>query len=102
MDGQLTKVNSELDEIKSDLNNQKVAYDVLLGQLSNFEKTETDLMKQVEALADAKKKLTEQVENLEKELKDSRGRDVSRNSIGSDNDDYSSVQEMKDHLKHAR
>jgi len=27
---------------------------------------------------------------------------ISRHSIGSDGEEYSSVQEMKDHLKHAR
>ena len=49
----------------------------------------------------------QKVEGEKQELEDrleqaSKGASISRNSIGSDGDEYSSVQEMKDHLNHAR
>ena len=46
--------------------------------------------------------LEEKLEALEKEQgKDNRG-GISRNSINSDGDEYKTVDEMREHLKHAR
>ena len=45
-----------------------------------------------------KQDLEERFEDMDRNGK----QDMSRKSIGSDGDEYSSVQEMKDHLKHAR
>ena len=39
---------------------------------------------------------------LEEQLGSSRNNLTRQNSIGSDGEDYNSVSEMKDHLKHAR
>ena len=64
------------------------------------------------ALEEEKQDLQQQIDDLEKEVKvfeekkenrrSSLGGHHSRNSIGSDGDEFSSVQDMKDHLKHTR
>ena len=53
-----------------------------------------------EKLEKEKASVTEKLEALEKGKMNDTG--ISRNSIGSDGDEYSSVQEMKLSLKHAR
>lgn len=88
---------------------------MLLDQLAKFEETESKLSTQIkefenqvkdllaknQKVEDEKRDLEDRLEQLERDGKNG-GQHMSRNSIGSDGDDYSSVQEMKDHLKHAR
>ena len=99
----------------ADLENQKVAYEVLLDKLSKYEEGETDFSKQIAELQgrlaelqaknqqneEEKQGLEERLEQFEGDGKGGGGHQ-SRNSFASDGDDYSSVAEMKDHLKHAR
>lgn len=61
--------------------------------MSDFEANTKDLQKQLETK-------DERIEQLIKE--ESKPGHVSRNSMGSDGDDYSSVSEMRDNLKQAR
>jgi hypothetical protein len=56
-----------------------------------------ELEEKNEMLQDQNKDLDDKIEDLEK-----KGSGVTRNSIGSDGEEYSSVEEMKSHLKHAR
>ena len=65
-----------------------------------------------ETLLEERDDLKQQVQDLEEEIKlneekkenrrSSIGGHLSRNSIGSDDDEYKSVTEMKEHLKHTR
>lgn len=66
--------------------------------LGSYESSKTDQDSEIEKLNKAKIELTSQLEEFEK---GARNQSQSRNSITSD-EDYSSVTEMKDHLKHAR
>ena len=104
----------QVQSLENDLKAQKVAYEVVLQKLSKSSATEEELKA---ALKEAKDLVTDSIEQVRKlelensemrEKLESQGKEKSntfnntRNSIGSDGDDYGSVQEMKDHLKHAR
>ena len=73
----------------------------LSEELKEFEKKVKDLLEKNQKVEDEKRDLEDKIEQLEADGKNGGGYNT-RNSIGSDGDDYSSVQEMKDHLKHAR
>lgn len=102
-------------KVEADLEDQKVAYEILLDQISDGETTAGDLRGQVESLENKLKesienntkleeeckRLTEENKGLQKQI-DKQIREMQRNSIGSDGDEYSSVAEMKESLKHAR
>jgi len=45
--------------------------------------------------------LEDKIENLQKD-QGKKDTGISRNSINSDGDEYKNVEEMRDHLKHAR
>lgn len=92
------KIQNELNELKSEFENQKLAYDAVLAQLGAFETQTSDQQKEIEQLAFENQQLESKLKQSEK---DRRNSSMTRNSVGSD-EDYSSVQEMKDHLKHAR
>lgn len=86
-----------MDEQELSLDSQKTAYEVLLSTLSDFEENTKDLRTQLETKDEEKKGLEERIEQLIKE--ETKPGHVSRNSMGSDGDDYSSVQEMRENLK---
>ena len=104
------KVKKDNEALEAELQNQKVAYEVLLDQLAQFQDTDASVADQVKELEAQIKDLVgknQKVESEKQELEDrleqaGKGASISRNSIGSDGDEYSSVQEMKDHLNHAR
>ena len=79
--------------------------------MAGFESTETKLNEEIKELKAVIKDLEAKNENLMDQNKDmddrieeleKKGQGVTRNSIGSDGEEYSSVDEMKSHLKHAR
>lgn len=86
----IKSLNDKVEEYETTIDSQKTAYEVLLSTLSDFEENTKDLKAQLETK-------DERIEELIKEEK--KPGHVSRNSMGSDGDDYSSVQEMRENLK---
>ena len=66
-----------------------------------MEASKTDLTKERDELSEKCKDLEAESRKLQKQL-DKMIKEQQRNSIGSDGDEYSSVAEMKESLKHAR
>ena len=74
---------------------QKEAFDELLDKLQKVQKDNQDAAEDKERLQIENKELTSRIDELAKDPKGN------RTSITSD-EEYSSVQEMKEHLKHTR
>jgi chromosome segregation ATPase len=108
--------NERCQELEKQLAEQKGAYEVLLDTIKeaetnaeNMKEQKEELEGQLKALQEMNKEvhqqnleLEEKVDTLEKgQGKEPKG-GLSRNSINSDGDEYKTVEEMREHLKHAR
>lgn len=108
-------LEARIKELETSVEDQKVAYEVLLDQISDatqkeselqgkndqLEASQTDLTKERDELLEKCKDLEAESKKIQKQL-DKMIKEQQRNSIGSDGDEYSSVAEMKESLKHAR
>ena len=99
----ITKLEQEALEIKSakeqlqkEFDTQKLAYEAILESVGQASETS----KELEELKEKYKEL--EIENQKLSSLQEEKKEEHRTSITSDGDEYSSVQEMKDHLKHAR
>lgn len=110
-DDQINDFKKKREELENDFANQKQAYEVLLDSMAGYEATENTLKEEIKQLKIVKKELEEKSETLMEQNKDMDDRiedleknqkGVTRNSVGSDGEEYNSVDEMKNHLKHAR
>ena len=95
----------KLDTMQKDADDQSTAYDVLLDQISEHEQQEAGLKKDNAVLEKQILDLKDQCEKMEKAVKvaeeEAKKHGRRHNSMGSDGDDYHSVQDMRDNLKHA-
>ena len=110
------KDDERCQELEKLLAEQKAAYEVLLDTIKeaetnveNMKEQKEELEGQLKALQEMNKEvhqqnmeLEEKVETLEKEQGKDNKAGMSRNSINSDGDEYKTVEEMREHLKHAR
>ena len=90
------KVDPELADAIDKLKKQQEAFSDLQKKFVTLETNSGDHQSQIDTLNTSNKDLTDKLEEFEKKKMDR------RNSSLSSDDDYSSVGEMKDHLKHAR
>ena len=95
-------------DLQKDADDHTTAYDVLLDQISEHEQQEATLKKdngllekQILDLKDQCDKMEKQIKEMEENAKKLDKRQSRGHSMGSD-DDYHSVQDMRDNLKHAR
>lgn len=82
-----------------------------MGQIATLEKSESELKSQLQENDEKINELNDKSIKLQMDkatLQDKvdtfemQGKNNTRSSIGSDGDEYTSVQDMKDNLKHAR
>ena len=66
-------------------------------EIHELKTIQKEMEEKCENLMEQNKDMDEKIEELEKNQKG-----VTRNSIGSDGEEYNSVDEMRNHLKHAR
>mmetsp|Transcript_30593 Transcript_30593/g.46923 ORF Transcript_30593/g.46923 Transcript_30593/m.46923 type:complete len:132 (+) Transcript_30593:6040-6435(+) len=98
----------ELEELQTVFDHQKTAYESLLDKLASSETVHSMAQEENDDLKQQLKDLETEMKTVQEESSSQGGKRVSigghlsRNSIGSEGDEYSSVQEMKEHLKHTR